>query len=207
VARSNHHPPAEATLYLQSLDQLFNAPGHLDLLAGGVEGGTYVTTGRLISGMEELILELTPRKVRGGVRLTIVLPHGQVEAYTPQELTEAIEWYCEMRLRQTELELRAQRREGLSALRIGSLLFAIGIAVSYFLTKPSIPDTVQAVFGNGVFLLLAWLGLWWPLDLLVFLRGPLRRRRRVLLALEELDLRLAAEEDQTTPPALSMPRV
>jgi hypothetical protein len=195
------------TLYLQSLDQLFNAPGHLDLLAGGVEGGTYVTTGRLISGMEELILELTPRKVRGGVRLTIVLPHGQLEAYTRQELTEAIESYCEMRLRQTELELRAQRREGLWALRIGSLLFLIGIGVSYVLTKPSIPDTVQAVFGNGVFLLIAWLGLWWPLDLLVFLRGPLRRRRRVLLALDELDLRLAAEEGQTTPPALSMPRV
>lgn len=196
--RSRDHHPVELTLYLQSFDQLFNAPGHLNLLAGGVEGGSYITTGRLISGMEELILELMPRKVSGGVRLTIVVPRDQLEAYTPRELAEAIEWYCEMRLRQTQLELKAQRREGLSALRVGSLLFVIGISVSYVLTRGTIPDSVQAVFGNGIFLLLAWLGLWWPLDLLVFLRGPLVRRRRVLRALEDLDLQLVAEEDEST---------
>jgi hypothetical protein len=186
------------TLHLQSIDQLFNAPGHLNLVAGGVEGGAYITTGRLISGMEELILELTPRKVGGGVRLTVVLPSDQIEAGIYSEVLNAINRYCELRLRQTQLELTAQRREGLSALRVGSLLFLFGIGVSYVLTRDTIPDTVQAVFGNGIFLLIAWLGLWWPLDLLVFTRGPLVRRKKILRTLETVDLHLVAEGQEPT---------
>ena len=196
--RSSQHHPAEVTLVLDAVDQLFNGPGHLNMLAGQVEGATFITTGRLISGMEELILELTPHRVRGGVRLNLVLPEEEIKEDTHEAVKQAIVRYCGLRLRQTQLELENQRREGFTALRIGSLLFLLGIALSYLLTRNSIPDTVQAVLGNGVFLLIAWLGLWYPLDLLVFLRRPLIKRKRVLRALEAVDLHLAAAEPPFT---------
>ncbi len=196
---SSQHHPAEVTLVLDTVDQLFNGPAHLNMLAGEVEGATFITTGRLISGMEELILELTPHRVRGGVRLNLVLPEEEIEPETHDAVSQAIIRYCELRLRQTQLELENQRREGFTALRIGSVLFFLGIALSYVLTRNSIPDTVQAVLGNGVFLLIAWLGLWYPLDLLVFLRRPLVKRKRVLRALESVDLRLSAAEPPFSP--------
>jgi hypothetical protein len=191
-SRSGTADPAELYMSLSSVDQLFNAPAGVHYVASAIEGGHFMTTGRLISGMEELVLELTPRRVRGGVRLTLELPADAIAPTTHDDVLGAIEYYCSLRLRQTDLEVKAQQREGLGALRIGTVLFAIGVALSYLLTRNTVPDTVQAVLGNGVFLLIAWLGLWYPLDLLVFLRRPLLRRMRVLRALEKPDLNVVA---------------
>jgi hypothetical protein len=39
-----------------------------------------------------------------------------------------------------------------------------------------------------VFLVIAWVGLWYPLDTLVFSRRPLLREKRVLSAILTMDL-------------------
>ena len=53
----------------------------------------------------------------------------------------------------------------------GSLLFGVGIGLSYAFTRPVMGEFANGLLGNGVFLVVAWVGLWYPLDLLFIARG------------------------------------
>ena len=57
---------------------------------------------------------------------------------------------------------------------------------------------LQQVLGNGVFLVIAWVGLWYPLDLLFFARLPLRRERRALKDLTRMRIDVRAREGDGT---------
>ena len=48
----------------------------------------------------------------------------------------------------------------------------------------------QNLLGNGVFLVIAWVGLWYPLDLLFFARQPLRREIQILEVLRDSPVEL-----------------
>ena len=157
----------------------------------------FLETGRLLSGMEELVQELMPRRPRRGRRVVIVLPAQQVRPTTTEELRQAVQRYCRLRMRQAELALRLQRREAIASMGVGGLLFVIGLGLSYFFGQPSEPTPLQVFLGNGVFLVVAWVGLWFPLDSLVFARRPLIRERRVLSAV--LTMELTVREDHGTP--------
>lgn len=60
------------------------------------------------------------------------------------------------------------------------MLFVVGLALSTDFLEPDVPGFLQDLLGNGVFLVIAWIGLWYPLDLLFFARSPLRREMRTL---------------------------
>jgi Na+/melibiose symporter-like transporter len=75
---------------------------------------------------------------------------------------------------------RGAWRQGISSLGTGSVLFVIGLLLSTNFLEPDVPEFLQNLLGNGVFLVIAWIGLWYPLDLLFFARSPLRREMRAL---------------------------
>jgi hypothetical protein len=62
----------------------------------------------------------------------------------------------------------------------GSLLFVSGIALSYVFARPEMGEVANQLLGNGVFLVVAWVGLWYPLDLLFIAREQAKREMRVL---------------------------
>jgi hypothetical protein len=66
------------------------------------------------------------------------------------------------------------------ALVSGSLLFFVGVVLSFGFTQPGEDEFWQELLGNGVFLVVAWVGLWYPLDLLFMARQPVKREIRVL---------------------------
>lgn len=162
--------------------------------------------GRLMSGMEELFRELAARPRREQVRLTLSLHPGQVHPDTADRVAAAIGRYCRLRLRQNALSLKEQRREGLGALPLGCALFVIGLVFSYVLTRQGVDTSVQFIFGNGVFVVLWWVGLWYPLDTLVFSLRPLLRERYVLRAMAAADLQLRVDENLLLPAAEASPR-
>jgi hypothetical protein len=160
------------------------------------DGDSFLETGRLESGMEELLRELGPRRLGRETQVVIVLPAEQVQPTTGDHVRRAVQLYCRLRIRRTELELRSLRREGIAALGAGGLLFLIGLGLSSYFDQPSQPAPLQDLLGNGVFLVIAWVGLWYPLDTLVFARRPMFRERRVLSAI--LGMELTVGEDDGT---------
>ena len=83
---------------------------------------------------------------------------------------------------------------GWASLRPGLPLFLIGLLFSTDFLAPDVPEFFQNLLGNGVFLVIAWVGLWYPLDLLFFARLPLRRQRRVLDALLAMPVEVRVRE-------------
>ena len=68
----------------------------------------------------------------------------------------------------------------LIALTVLGAWLVVGVVLSYGFTRPEVGELSQELLGNGVFLVVAWVGLWYPLDLLFVARGQVKRERRVL---------------------------
>ena len=88
--------------------------------------------------------------------------------------------YCALRIRRAERQREVIWRSGVRSLWSGSLIFLAGVVLSFAFTRPGEDEFWQELLGSGVFLVVAWVGLWYPLDLLFFARQPLKREIRVL---------------------------
>ena len=128
------------------------------------------------------------RNVSRGNRDLALFTIGQVTlpASAPadaEHLETGLRRWCAARMERIERESRAQWRQGLWALRSGLVLFVVGLVLSTGFLEPDVPGILQDLFGNGVFSVIAWIGLWYPLDLLLFARSPAKREMRALDAL------------------------
>lgn len=138
---------------------------------------------RLQSGIDDLLLQLRARRLGQIRHVTVLLPAGEIQGSTALRLAEAVRRYCELRLRENELSRRALRRDGWAALGLGVVLFAVGLWLSSVFLAKGVPGPVKDLLGNGAFLVIAWVGLWYPLDTLVFTAQPLKREQRALTTL------------------------
>jgi hypothetical protein len=153
--------------------------------------------GRLESGMEQLIGELTPRQLNPGLRVVVTLPGDQINAETQSLLQRAIGRYCLQRLRQTELIRSAQWQDVMSALRVGCALFVIAVLLSYYFNRSGLSALANQFIGDGFFAVIAWVGLWYPLDALVHYRRQTARDKKVLSFIGSMELSLRAERPET----------
>lgn len=168
---------AEVTLRLDGPRSLFEAPAP----------DYFSETATLVPGVEQLVTQLRTRRLDGGVRTTIELPPRDVEPGLEDRITAAVGRYCRIRIEELDDHLRALRREALGGLAIGLVLLAAGLALSQLTTHSGLPPTIRVFFGDGVFLVAAWVGLWYPLDLLIYTPRPYRRDRQVLEAIAEME--------------------
>ncbi len=170
---------SDVTIRLQSVEELFTAP------AGGFLARS---SPRLLSGIDELLNELGPRRLNALRTVTIVLPAGEIEAGLEQRLKEAVGRYCELRSRETDNDLRAMQRDGLGALLLGTIMLAGGLALAALVAGSSAPSAIRTFFGEGVFLIIAWVGAWYPLDVLIHYMRPYRRTKKLLEAVGQMDV-------------------
>lgn len=184
-------PPApglassDVTICLQSAEELFVAPA----------GGSLTRScPRLLSGIDELLNELGPRRLGALRRATIMLPASEIEADSERQLKDAIGNYCALRLRETDNDLRAMRQDGLRALLIGTIVLAGGLALSSLVLASSAPHAIRTFLGEGVFVVIAWVGAWYPLDVLIHYTQPYRRTKKLLVALSRMDVVVAPAE-------------
>jgi hypothetical protein len=150
---------------------------------------------RGMPGAEELLGELLGRpRIRRPRRVVLTLPasalvdHDGVAAH----LEAGLRRWCAARTERTERESRSLWRQGLWSLRGGVVLFVVGLVLSTNFLDPDVPQFLQDVLGNGVFLVIAWIGLWYPLDLLFFARSPAKREMRALDVLATMPVEVRA---------------
>lgn len=143
---------------------------------------------RLQSGIDDLLLQLRARRLAKIRHVTVLLPADEIQGSTGLRLAEAVRRYCELRLRENELNQRVVRRDGWAALGLGVVFFAVGLWLSSAFLAKGIPGPIKDLLGNGAFLVIAWVGLWYPLDTLVFTAQPLKREQRALATLSRARL-------------------
>ena len=140
------------------------------------------------SGIDRISSELGATSLRNPPRLAILLPPEHVNPLTESRIREALRHYCETGIRQVENELAAVHRDGWQTLLFGALLLAAGLALSEAVLNSGWPSALRNFFGDGLFLVAAWVGLWYPLDTLIYAGRPYRAERKVLRAIRALDV-------------------
>lgn len=144
---------------------------------------------RIEPGADEIVNELLGRsKVQRRARIVVTLPAEQVTAGIAETLQTALHRYCEARLARVQREIEVAWRQGLRSLGSGSILFVVGLLLSTGFLEPDVPQFWQDLLGNGVFLVIGWVGLWYPLDLLFFARQPLKREALIVEAISRMPL-------------------
>jgi hypothetical protein len=144
---------------------------------------------RIESGADEIVNELLGRsRVQRRARIVVTLPADQMTDGAADTLHVALRRYCEARLARAQRETELAWRQGLRSLGSGSILFVIGLLLSAGFLEPDVPEFWQNLLGNGVFLVIGWVGLWYPLDLLFFARQPLKREALIVNAISRMPL-------------------
>jgi hypothetical protein len=144
---------------------------------------------RIEPGVDEIVNELLGRsRVQRRARIVVTLPAEQINDDIAETLHAALRRYCEARLARVQRETEVVWRQGLRSLGSGSILFVVGLLLSAGFLEPDVPQFWQDLLGNGVFLVIGWVGLWYPLDLLFFARQPLKREARIVEAISRMPL-------------------
>jgi hypothetical protein len=152
---------------------------------------------RIEPGADEIVNELLGRsKVQRRARIVLTLPAEQVTQDTAETLRVALRRYCEARLARVQREIEVAWRQGLRSLGSGSILFIVGLLLSTGFLEPDVPTFWQDLLGNGVFLVIGWVGLWYPLDLLFFARQPLKREALIVEAISRMPLLVQPADSQ-----------
>jgi hypothetical protein len=168
--RRRHELVRQVTLRLQEADELFVGRG--PDVASGIPP--------VPPGIEQIRSELASRSLPAAVATEIVLPRARVGPDLASNISLAVNRYCEVGIAQADNQLRAMRREGFRWLVIGAVMYAVFLSLAGAIVR-SAPEAVRDVFGDdGLFVVVAWVGLWYPLDTLFYSGRPYRLEKSVL---------------------------
>ncbi|NTY63396.1 hypothetical protein [Mycolicibacterium sphagni] len=181
-------PPTDVVIELDNVDELFSVDPR-DLLSGAH---------RIDSGMDELVERFLAQKTITAEQRIVLNIANECSDEVAATVTLAVRRYLQLRMRRAIREHNLIWRQGKRSLFSGSLLFIIGVSLSYAFTRPIMGEVVEGLLGNGVFLVVAWVGLWYPLDLLFIAREQAKREIRVLGKMLDVPVVIRAS-DRTMP--------
>jgi hypothetical protein len=141
-----------------------------------------------MTGLEYCISVLRSGRSKGPVRIKMSLPADQVAEGLDQRVRRTLARYCDHRISYNERERRAVRFDGVFSLWIGLPLVVLGFVL--VIVKSSIVGAngnANLVLDSGGWVLV-WVGLWFPLDTLLFTPLSYGRENRVLKRLRAADV-------------------
>lgn len=156
-----------------------------------------------LTGVDFCLSELRGRPSTRPVRLEISLPAAEISGDTADRVGLTLRSYCEDRIRYNRRESLAQRLGGVSALRLGLPIAAGGftLAVAANLIQPA--NGLAHVIADTLGWVLVWIGLWFPLDQLLFYPLGYGSESRVLRLLADAQIELIPYEPLTVGSRLS----
>ena len=150
-----------------------------------------------LTGVDFCLSALRGSLSRRPVQLEIQLPAEEISDGLDQRLARTLRRYCKHRLRYNRWESRALRLGGLSALRIGIPVTALGLVLTVLATGMRPAGGAANVITDHVGWVLAWIGLWFPIDEFLFYPLGYGRESRVLRLLSEATVILSPHQPET----------
>jgi hypothetical protein len=147
-----------------------------------------------LTGVDFCISELRGRRSFRPVRLDIHLPSTEINDDVAERVATTLRRYCAHRIRYNRRETRAQRFGGISALRIGLPIGAIGLAFTVAASTIRPSGGLTHVIADQLGWVLVWIGLWFPLDQLLFYPLAYSRESRVLRLLSDAEVVVYADQ-------------
>ena len=139
---------------------------------------------RFEPGVDYCLSELRSRRSRAPVRLELEVPAQELEPETPARLRHALAGYCEERISRNNRERRIARRDAYSALKIGIPVALVGLII----VVATAVSNSQEDLANLAGWVLAWVGLWYPLDVILFSSVGPKRENAVLTRLQQAEV-------------------
>jgi hypothetical protein len=176
---------AQYRVHLDSIDQLFNAPGPNPFSEKEVnvlgEPALELAMRRAISR------GLRPKQVE---RLTILLPPDQITPELQQQTTAAIRRYAEAKIADNKLDIRMSRMRGLNGLILVTLITLVALAFAFLLVSGPFADADTIVQGLilGSASVFAWVIMWDSLERLLFDWVSPTLENRVLTSLKTVEV-------------------
>ena len=133
-----------------------------------------------MTGLEYCISMLRSRRSSAPVRLQLALPAEKISPGIDERIHRTLVRYCDHRIAYNQRERRAIRLDGVFSLWIGLPLVVLGFVI--VILKSSIvgaSGNANLVLDSGGWVLV-WVGLWFPLDTLLFTPLSYGRENRVL---------------------------
>jgi len=171
------------TIQLHSIDELFVAPT-VDPMNGRFEE---------LSGFDRIMRQL--RRFEGsesGV-LTLVLPPNQIEPGMEPRIKRALEGFCDARIVDLVESKLAVRLLGQRGLRFGLIFLAVCLLVAGIIDSIERSRGFLGGFLVEVVIIVGWIALWYPFDLLIYARWPVERDRRILMQIRGMQVKVEAD--------------
>lgn len=150
-----------------------------------------------LTGVDFCLSALRGSLSRRPVQLNIQLPAEEISNGLDERLARTLRRYCKHRLRYNRWESRALRLGGISALRIGVPVTALGLVLTVLATGMRPAGGAANVITDHVGWVLAWIGLWFPLDEFLFYPLGYGRESRVLRLLSDATIILSPYKPET----------
>jgi hypothetical protein len=143
------------------------------------------------SGMEQLtdaLAHAPRRRGRPSCTLHVRVPAQQFSAALQAELRTALDGHCSARMREADRALAALRQEQRTALRMGLLFLAVCLLLSTLSGQAqALPAFLRRLATEG-FLIAGWVGMWRPLELLLFDWWPHLRKKQLHALIQRMPL-------------------
>ncbi|HEY1591550.1 MAG TPA: hypothetical protein VGF81_07135 [Solirubrobacteraceae bacterium] len=157
-------------------------------------------------GIQQIKDELGARPHDGPVTLAIVLPADKATPEVEDGMKRAVARYCETGTARAKYELSSLHRDGWRTLFLGLLVLGLFLGLSEWILKSKLPVELRDFFGNGLFAVAAWVGVWYPLDTLLYSGNPYRTEIKVLRAMKEIEILVRPEaHEHALPPIQAVP--
>jgi hypothetical protein len=148
-----------------------------------------------LTGVEYCISLLRSQPIRRPVRLELSLPTAEFDNALGGRLSVALRRYCNQRISYNERERRATRLGGLRSLWIGLPIVVIGYLLVIF------EDSLVGHSGNIILdttgWVLVWVGIWFPLDTVLFTPLGYTREIRALRRLRDAEISVTTWQPAT----------
>ncbi|HEV3132786.1 MAG TPA: hypothetical protein VGY51_12565 [Acidimicrobiales bacterium] len=141
-----------------------------------------------LTGVDYCVSELRSRRSRSVVRLEISLPPSEIEPGMADRISRTLGRYCDHKMSYNDREQVAVRYDGVSSLRVGLPIAALGFVIAVLGAKVLNPSTDSGLVLDTGGWVLAWVGLWYPLDTIFFTPLGYGRENRVLQLLHDAEV-------------------
>jgi hypothetical protein len=156
-------------------------------------------------GIELCIAELESRPTGRPVHLELTLPQSEISEGLEERLAVTMRRYCDERSYVNDCSRRSTQRSGVRALRIGLPVTLLGLTITAIAFHLGDSDDPQTAVVDILGWVLAWLGLWYPFDKLIFYASDFVRENRALEELRDAHITVVARPTEQAGEAASTP--